>query len=382
MRIGIIHNSLNSTGGGERLCLKMIEALKDSGYEVILGTTEPTNWDKVEKTMGMTVRPDRELSLLKAKMRIFGIYMRLLTTFLALKMRRECDIVVNTHGDILFADSDIIYMHYPTFAILRETPVNTKYSSSLIWRIYFTPYEKIQNILVRRYLDGIILTNSTFSRDAIKRYTGRDAIVVYPPVEIEAFSFAAKSDERENIIVSCGRYTPEKNYEFILEVAEKLRDEPIRFVVVGASSGKISKRYYMKLEKIRKAKGLENVEFLRDIDFSKLIALYSKSKIYLHAMRNEHFGISVVEAMAAGLVPVIHRSGGPWQDILRMRQGVHGFSYTTASEAAEIIRELIVDERKRRRIVANSMGYLEVFSEEEFKRRISDIVERVYDYIP
>jgi len=28
------------------------------------------------------------------------------------------------------------------------------------------------------------------------------------------------------------------------------------------------------------------------------------------------------------------------------------------------------------------MGYLEVFSEEEFKRRISDIVERVYDYIP
>jgi len=110
----------------------MIEALKDSGYEVILGTAEPTNWDKVEKTVGMTVRPDMELSLLKARMRIFGIYMRLLTTFLALKMRRECDIVVNTHGDILFADSDIIYMHYLTFAILRETPVNIKYSSSLI----------------------------------------------------------------------------------------------------------------------------------------------------------------------------------------------------------------------------------------------------------
>ena len=127
---------------------------------------------------------------------------------------------------------------------------------------------------------------------------------------------------------------------------------------------------------------MENVEFLRDIDFSKLIALYSKSKIYRHAMRNEHFGISVVETMAAGLVPVIHRSGASWQDMLRMRQGVHGFSYTTASEAADIIRELIVDERKRRRIVENNMGYLEVFSEEEFKRRISDIVERVYDYIP
>ncbi|RLG94595.1 hypothetical protein DRO37_05125 [Candidatus Bathyarchaeota archaeon] len=160
-----------------------------------------------------------------------------------------------------YSPTHIIYMHYPTFAILRETPVNIKYSSSLIWRAYFTPYEKIQNILVRRCLDGIILTNSTFSRDAIKRYTGRDAIVVYPPVETETFSFAAKGDEREDIIVSCGRYTPEKNYEFILKVAEKLKDEPIRFVVVGASSGKISERYYIRLEKIRKEKDWRTLNF-------------------------------------------------------------------------------------------------------------------------
>ncbi|RLI43062.1 hypothetical protein DRO64_05775 [Candidatus Bathyarchaeota archaeon] len=64
---------------------------------------------------------------------------------------------------------------------------------------------------------------------------GRDAIAVYPPpVETEMFSFA------EDIILSYGRYSSEKNYEFILEVAEKLRDEPIRFVIVGASSRKIS----------------------------------------------------------------------------------------------------------------------------------------------
>jgi len=42
MRIGIMHNSLNSAAGGERLCLKMIEALMDYRYEIILATTEPT----------------------------------------------------------------------------------------------------------------------------------------------------------------------------------------------------------------------------------------------------------------------------------------------------------------------------------------------------
>jgi alpha-1,2-mannosyltransferase len=44
-------------------------------------------------------------------------------------------------------------------------------------------------------------------------------------------------------------------------------------------------------------------------------------------MIGEHFGISVVEAMVSGLVPVVHSSGGPWLDILE--QGKGGFGYNT-----------------------------------------------------
>ncbi len=51
--------------------------------------------------------------------------------------------------------------------------------------------------------------------------------------------------------------------------------------------------------------------------------------------------------------------------LLRIRWRVHGFSYTTASDAVEILRKLIVDEG---RVVANNAGYLHVFSEEEFNR--------------
>lgn len=42
----------------------------------------------------------------------------------------------------------------------------------------------------------------------------------------------------------------------------------------------------------------------------------AKSAIFLHTMIDEHFGISIVEMMAAGLVPVCHRSGGPELDIV------------------------------------------------------------------
>jgi len=306
---------------------------------------------------------------------MFGIYMRLLTSFLASKLRKRCDIILNTHGDILPIEADIIYMHYPTFALLKENPVNMKYFSSLFWRAYFIPYEGVQRFLIKRFLNSLILTNSIFSKKAIRKYTGKDAIIVHPPVDVETFAYAAKRDVREDLVISCGRYSPEKNYEFILEVAEKLKNKPIRFIIVGASSGRVSRKYYEKLERIRRAKKLKNVELLRDLDFSKLLALYGKAKVYLHAMRYEHFGISIVEAMAAGLVPVVHRSGGPWEDILKAQQGRYGFSYLTIEEAAQTIEDLIENEHARKEIVSRNMGYTYMFSSEYYKKKILSIIE-------
>ena len=377
MKIGVIHNSLNPTGGAERLCLKTIEALKEAGYKVVLATVEPTDWRKVERIIGEVTKPDSEVSLLNVKIQMFTIYMRLLTSSLALKLRRRCDIILNTHGDVLPIEADIVYMHYPTFALLKENPANTKYSSSLFWRAYFIPYERIQRFFVKRFLNSLILTNSIFSKKAIRKYTGKNAIVVYPPVDVETFAYAAKSDMRENLVVSCGRYSPEKNYEFILKVAEKLKDKPIRFIIVGSLSGRTSRQYYKKLEKIRRAKKLKNVELLKNLDLSGLLELYGKAKIYLHAMRDEHFGISVVEAMAAGLVPVVHRSGGPWEDILKAQQGKHGFSYLTTKEAAQTIENLIENEQARKEIVSRNMRYTYVFSSESYKKKILSIIEKI-----
>jgi len=375
MKVGIIHNSLNPTGGGERLCLETIKSLKEAGYKVALATIEPTDWRKVERIIGEITKPDMEISLLNFKTRMFGIYMRLLTSFLASKLRKRCDIILNTHGDILPIEADIIYMHYPTFALLKENPVNMKYSSSLFWRAYFIPYEGVQRFLIKRFLNSLILTNSIFSKKAIRKYTGKDAIIIHPPVDVETFAYAAKKDVREDLVISCGRYSPEKNYEFILEVAEKLKNKPIRFMIVGASSGRVSRKYYEKLERIRRAKKLKNVELLRDLDFSKLLALYGKAKVYLHAMRYEHFGISIVEAMAAGLVPVVHRSGGPWEDILKAQQGRYGFSYLTIEEAAQTIEDLIENEHARKEIVSRNMGYTYMFSSEYYKKKILSIIE-------
>ena len=63
-----------------------------------------------------------------------------------------------------------------------------------------------------------------------------------------------------------------------------------------------------------------NLRFLfclqTNIPFEELKVEMSEALVGLHTMWNEHFGIAVVEMLAAGLVTVAHRSGGPLMDIV------------------------------------------------------------------
>jgi len=372
MKACVVHNTLNSVGGGERVCLTVIEALKEMGYEVTLITVEPTDWFRVEKILGhgKIIKPDREEPIIPFKVRSFGIYMRLLTF---LKLSRKWDLIVNTHGDVLPISSDIIYMHYPTFALLRGVDVNLKYFKSLFWRVYFTPYEKIQEKLAGRLECKVLLTNSEYSADAIRRYVGRKPIILYPPVDIDDFSKASDNVNREDLVVLCGRFSPEKNYEFALNVAENLPD--IEFKIIGASSGRISEAYCRKLRKFLDEKRLKNVNLLMNASRNLQIEIYSRSKIFLHTMKGEHFGIAVVEGMAAGLIPVVHKSGGPWYDITL--RGKYGFGYLSIDEAVEVIEKGIKDYWRYRDLALKRAS---MFSKTKFKEKFKKIVKYVINH--
>lgn len=60
----------------------------------------------------------------------------------------------------------------------------------------------------------------------------------------------------------------------------------------------------------------EKIEFIVNAPFQILKKYIEDSSIGLHTMWNEHFGISIVEMMAAGLIVIAHRSGGPLLDIV------------------------------------------------------------------
>ena len=97
MKTAILHNTLNSTGGAERLCVASIEALKNAGHDVTLVTFDKTVWSNVQEAFGDVVKPNYEKTLFNHKIPYFGIYQRVISSLPLLFMRKDFDFIFNTH---------------------------------------------------------------------------------------------------------------------------------------------------------------------------------------------------------------------------------------------------------------------------------------------
>lgn len=60
----------------------------------------------------------------------------------------------------------------------------------------------------------------------------------------------------------------------------------------------------------------QEVTFLVNADFGEVSKVISRALIAVHTMKDEHFGISIVEMMAAGVITIADKSGGPLLDII------------------------------------------------------------------
>jgi glycosyltransferase involved in cell wall biosynthesis len=361
MKVAILHSSINPCGGAERVCLHAVEAFKEEGFKVILATLDATNWSRVKALTGCSIRPDEEYSLFPSRLPVFGIYQRLAAGLWLTKLKERVDLTVNTHGDCLPLSCDVVYMHFPMFvdlAYIEGSPINVKYSVSVFWKLYFQPYKAIQKRIAKKYLQkaGKILTNSSFSAKALKTAAGCEARIVYPPVDVEKFFKANQSADRENIVITTSRITPEKGLDLLPKIA--LETSEAKFILIGTMSGMASRSI---LEEILRVKP-ENLEVKVNLPMADMIEIYGKAKVYLHLMKGEHFGISVVEGMAAGLIPVAHKSGGCYHDILA--QGKYGFIWENQEDISEAVGKALKADNLRRLVEERAKG----FSVERFKR--------------
>lgn len=220
----------------------------------------------------------------------------------------------------------------------------------------------------------LIIYNSKFTRDASLKNWPIKSKVIYPPVDIDKI----KPLKKKKYILSVGRffgYLKDKKHQDLimafgkLWANEKIKDWSLHLV---GSAGEGDKNYLEKLRKL--AKGLP-IKFYPNLSYDNLIRLYGESSIYWHAagfkekdpVKMEHFGISTVEAMAGGCVPVVIGKGGQIEIVDHSKSG---FLWEDIENLIKFTLKLICDDNIRIQMAKQARKRSENFSKQKFKERI------------
>ncbi len=170
-----------------------------------------------------------------------------------------------------------------------------------------------------------ICTNSNFTARRIKKYWGRDSEVIFGPVEIDKYD---PSKERDNFYLSVCRLVPNKRVDLIVEAFNKL-DYPLVIVGEGPEKAKINKI------------ANSNIKIIGYQEDHKIKELMQNCRGFVYA-GIEDFGITPVEAMAAGS-PVIAFNKGGLMDTVNCLTSNHEFKtgILFKSQNADCIHDVI-----------------------------------------
>jgi len=225
---------------------------------------------------------------------------------------------------------DAMYIHYPFEEEL------TQENLKVFLKLYRFP-----NMYVDFYgIADLHMTNSNYTARALYSKFHIESNVVYPAVSWDYFKGQVDLEsKRDNVIVSVGRFVPQKRHHVLLNWFEQIIKPKIpdaKLVIIGLPDARYKDYYDMLKERIAK---MEDVEFIdRPMSDHEIAKYYSEAKVYVHLRIGEHFGMAPVEAMSQGAIPVLPKLSGLAELIT---QGRDGFAYENDEEAAKYIVKIL-----------------------------------------
>lgn len=151
-----------------------------------------------------------------------------------------------------------------------------------------------------------LIANSTHTQSEIKEFYGRESIVIHPPVDIARFTHAASQTPRKGF-VTAGRQTPYKRTDLLVAACTELG---LPLTVIGRGP---------EHENLKNIAG-PTITFRTDVSDEELPKLLGLAEAFLFAAY-EDFGITPVEAMAAGTPVIAYGAGGALDYVVPGRTG-------------------------------------------------------------
>lgn len=358
----LLHTNLNELGGAERVCLGFVEVAKELGFKTQVITMVPPDWKLIGSMFGDVVVPDSWTSIFSGSKRLEKYFRFTMTSRIRDQLSVK-SVTINTAGyRLLPVRASIVYEHSPSVNL----PGHSRPGMALGTRLYQAILD-LQQAYLLRDMNSVLVANTEYYASRMN-FVHRRIRVLPPPVDVASFS--TNLENRAKIVVTCGRYEQSKNYNILIDIAEKI--PKIGFLVLGAATNYQAAVYYEKLTESIRARSVQNLKLLRNVPRTTQIETYRKASVYLHTKIGEDFGIAAIEAMAAGLVPVVHKSGGLWTDVVAF--GRYGYGYLTLAEAvAAIETAMSVSAALRNQVIARASE----FGKGNFKRKATSLLVEV-----
>jgi len=306
----VVHPYLDIYGGGERVCHNVIKTLVAHGQKVELLTFD-FNSSRYRDIMGENIPKDVIVHSLGKRTQEeppFTIYKRHHNFAKLLKKYRtqlKYDYLFSTQSSSPFepvflnkAKKNLAYVHFPE--IHCDYSRGTMKRKLYLWLFKYWVEQGIDKL-------DMVFCNSNYTKEAIQRYWGshgvKEPIVVYPAVNLEKFWCDKPLTDRKKRVVYVARFIPLKRHEILKQLAVDLPD--FEFISVGGLIDAETAWFDRFEENLPK-----NYTLKTNLPGPELLDILQDSRIYVHLMEGEHFGIAPVEGLASGCVTIVHNSGG------------------------------------------------------------------------
>jgi glycosyltransferase involved in cell wall biosynthesis len=382
MRAGVYCTSWEYAGGGEKLLAVTAGRLAVAGYDVCLYGPTPPPVERLQNVLavrldGCRVSPARSglEPLLRAVGRVSPRAERVIRGRTELRFARGLDLFVYITGEIppaCPAPRGILFIQFP---YNPEEAIRVDAGGR---PLRAAGREKLARL--RSWSSPVC--PSQFVREWVRERWRIPAAVVYPPSETSA----CQALEKTRTILTVGRFYAagnNKKHAVMVRAFRELCDEGLsgwELLLAGGTHPRDDHQAY--LREVRALADGYPVRVLTDLRFDEVVPLYGGASLYWHATgagedankqpeRFEQFGMTVVEAMAAGAVPLVFGGGGPAEIV---RDGVDGFLWRDATELKRRTLELISRPDLLASCRASATVRSSEFSREKFESAIDAVI--------
>lgn len=347
MRIGFYNPYFDALGGGERYTLTLASHWAKE-HVVNLFWDNPAIGDQAESRFGL------DLSGVNVVPNVFATH------------KFFSKLVVSKQYDLIFFLSD------------GSIPTSFAKRNILLFQLPF-PKIDINPLKLCRY--QAVVCYSEFVKENLDARLRAKTIVIYPPVSPIP---EARNLKKKNLILSVGRFTEYHQFKkqaVMIEAFKKIEGKLTGWELVLAGGLMPSDNNYLRnLQVISKGR---RIKIVTNPNYEALVKYYQEAKIYWHAAGfgekdprlMEHFGISTVEAMTAGCVPLVFGGGGQKEIV---SQGIDGFLWSTKDQLSQKTIKLVSDTKAMETLSLEAKKSAQRFDNEVFQRDFDTLLKRMH----